>query len=451
MDRKERLSVQSIALIYAFRMLGLFMIYPTFAYYAQKLPDSTPMLIGLALGIYGLTQACLQIPFGTLSDRIGRKPILFTGLVLFAAGSLVAAFSHSMIGIIIGRAIQGGGAIGSTLTALVADSTKDENRLKAMSIVGMTIGLSFSIALVLGPLFNAWIGIPGIFGLTCGLAIIAMLILAFIVPTPKQIKHHRDSRISPKGLFKMLKHPALLRLDIGVFLLHATLTAAFLALPITLHKAAGLALDKEWIIYLPVMVISFFAMVPMIIIAEAKRRMKSMMILAVILIALSQGLLWPLHDSAFLTAVMLFLYFTGFIFMEASLPSMVSKTAPLANKGAALGIFSTSQFLGIFFGGMIGGIIFHHFNVDGLFVFAMILALAWLVLLVWMPSVRHLSTKIFHLPEHHEGLAALCEKTPGIDDFVIDKNEKTLYLKVDKQAFDEQHFTQQLTQGAQHV
>ena len=451
MNPQERLSVNSIALIYSFRMLGLFMIYPTFSVFAQRLPGSTPFLIGLALGIYGLTQACLQIPFGTLSDSIGRKPVLFFGLAIFALGSVIAADAHTMSGIIFGRAIQGAGAVGSTLTALVADSTRDEQRLKAMATIGITIGISFCLALVLGPLFDEWVGITGIFAITAGLALIAMLILWLVVPSAKQIKHHDEKRFSMKNLQSILKNTELMRLNAGIFLLHATLTAAFLAIPLTLLHSAHLAINMQWLVYLPVLVLSFFAMIPFIIIAEVKHKMKQVLIGSVIALAVSTGLLWPLHGSIFLTAVLLFIYFTAFILLESTLPSLVSKIAPLANKGAALGVFSTSQFLGIFFGGIIGGFIMRGFGTDGLFVLAMILAIVWLFLVCSMPTPRHLSTKIYHLKkEANNNLNQQIINLEGVVECVIDKLEHTVYLKVDRKHFDEKTLTELLEKGEHH-
>ena len=449
MSPQERRSAFTIALIYSTRMLGLFMIYPIFAAYAQHLPHSTPFLIGLALGIYGLTQAILQIPFGMLSDRIGRKTIITIGLVIFGAGSVVAASSHSIIGILIGRAIQGCGAVGSSLTALVADSTKDENRLKAMSIVGMTIGLSFTVAIIAGPLLNSWISVPGIFWVTSILALVAIVILWLLVPHVKQVKHGPDSEIKGHSLFKILRNTELLRLDAGIFLLHATLTATFLGVPLALQHAAGVSIDHQWIIYLPVMILSFFFMVPFIIIAEAKRKMKQVFCGAVLVLAISQGLLWPLHDSAIVMGFLLFFYFTAFIILEASLPSLVSKICPLANKGSALGIFSSSQFLGIFFGGIIGGLLFAAFGVDGTFIFAMILSLVWFIIAVTMKTPRHVSTKIFHADNisNAKKLRDTLLSTDGIIDAVVNKHEHTIYLKVDKQIVNEESIVNLLNEG----
>jgi MFS family permease len=439
MNKKERRASFSLASIYAFRMLGLFMIYPIFSLYAQQLPDATPFLIGLALGIYGLAQAVLQIPFGMLSDRIGRKAIITFGLILFALGSLLAAHAHTLTGIIWGRVFQGAGAIGSSLTALVADSTRDEHRLKAMSIVGMTIGLSFTLAIIVGPILNTWIGVPGIFALTAVLAVIAIVVLWFVVPTPKQIRHHRDSQPSGKKFLHALKNRELLRLDSGIFLLHATLTATFIAIPLALYHVAHMPINHQWIIYLPAMILSFVAMVPFIIIAETRQKMKAVFVSAIAALALSQGLLWLFHASAIVIAFLLFLYFTAFILLEASLPSLVSKIAPLANKGTALGIYSSAQFLGIFFGGVLGGLIYHHFSFDGLFGFNLILALIWLVIAITMKTPRALSTKIFHInPETDvQAVHQIKNKIAGIIEIVVDQNEHVVYLKVDKRLLDE--------------
>ncbi len=261
----ERRAALSLASIFALRMLGLFMIYPVFSVYAEHLRGVTPTTIGLALGAYGLTQALLQIPFGMLSDRVGRKPIIATGLLIFAIGSVVAALSGSIYGVILGRILQGGGAVGSTILAMTADLTREEHRTKAMALVGMTIGLSFAVALVLGPVLTTWIGVPGIFWLTSVLALGGIGVLYLSVPQPARQRLHRDTEAVPALFKRVLTDGQLLRLDFGIMALHGILTASFVALPLALRDAAGLDTQHQWYLYLPVLVVAVVAMVPFII------------------------------------------------------------------------------------------------------------------------------------------------------------------------------------------
>lgn len=373
MTLSEKRSTFYLASIYALRMFGLFIILPIFSLYTQQYQYANASLIGLALGIYGLTQAILQIPFGMCSDHIGRKPVIVFGLVLFIIGSITAACSHSIYGVIIGRALQGSGAIGSTLTAMVADMTQEENRLKAMTIIGMTIGISFTIAMILGPILNTWIGLTGIFWLTALLAFIGILVLLFLIPTPKNHLFHSDSEPALSLFKSMLTNSQLLRLDLGIFCLHGILMALFVVLPTLLLNHTGISVNQQWIIYLPVLFLAFIFMTPFVIISETKRLMKPFFIGAVVLLTLTQLLLASFHQHIFIIAILLCLFFTAFTFLEASLPSLISKIAPAGSKGTAMGIYSNSQFLGIFVGGTLGGAIMHYFGLTGLFFFSTLL------------------------------------------------------------------------------
>ncbi len=371
--------VLSLASIYAFRMLGLFMILPILSLYTLQLTHATPTLIGLALGIYGLTQAILQIPFGMVSDRIGRKPVILFGLLLFILGSVIAALSHNIYGIIIGRALQGAGAIGSTLIALVADSTPDDKRLRAMSMIGMVIGLSFVIAMILGPLLNGVIGLHGIFWLTAGLACLSIVMLTTI-PTPPR-RFHRECEPAPAlhAFKKVLKMPSLLRLDIGIFLLHGILMALFIAVPVLLKNSG---MNQSWLFYLIILFIACLLMVPFMIIAEKKRKMQSTFLGAVIVLTLSTLALWQWHQNLIVISVLLCLFFAAFTLLEGMLPSLISKTAPPENKGTAMGIYSSAQFLGVFFGGAGGGWVFSHFGSNAIFLFCAGLGMIWIMLFV---------------------------------------------------------------------
>lgn len=446
---KERAAITSLSLIMAFRMLGLFMILPVFSAYASKLPGGTPVLIGLALGVYGLTQAILQIPFGMLSDRIGRKPVIAGGLILFAIGSVVAALSHSIHGIIIGRAIQGAGAIGSTTLAMVADLTRDENRSKAMAMMGMTIGIAFTIAMVLGPIVNTWFHLAGIFWLTAALAIIGVILVFTGVPTPPKLVLHKDIEAQPSRFKAILKNPQLLRLDAGIFCLHAILTAFFIAIPILLTHLSGISQGRQAILYFIVLVVAFVAAVPLIVISEKRRQLKNMFAGAIATLIFTQLLLWTLHQSTVAIAIILFIFFAAFTLLEASLPSLVSKISPIRNKGTAMGVYSSSQFLGIFIGGSLGGIIFSHFAIAGIFVFCALLGLIWLLLAITMQQPPYWSTMIVALKPgiQLEEVQRLLGGREGIAELAYMQSEQQIYLKIDQKIISKPELRKCLEEG----
>lgn len=434
MYSNERSSVVSLAMVMAFRMLGLFMILPVFSAYAGVINGATPFLIGLALGIYGLTQACLQMPFGALSDKIGRRPVILLGLFLFAVGSLVAALATGITGIIIGRALQGAGAIGSTVLAMVADLTRDESRSKAMAMVGLCIGSSFTVALVLGPTVNHLWHLSGIFWITMGLALLGML-LVIRLPEPPKLVVHPDIE-ARSGVFKgVLSNPELLRLDLGIACSHAMLMATFIALPILLTHYLNLEPTTQIVMYLVVLVLSFILMVPFIIVAEKKRRMKSVFIFSVLALVVSQLCLYFFHGSVYSVAIILLLYFTAFTLLEASLPSLVSKISPIRNKGTAMGVYSTSQFFGIFVGGTLGGYLFQHFGLHGVFMLSFVIGVIWLFAAVSMKQPPYLSTLIVRQPEGVNGNADFyhqLRKIAGVTEVAFVAGEELIYLKVDK-------------------
>lgn len=441
MRTKERTAVSSLAAIMAFRMLGLFMILPVFSLYAGKIPYATPFLIGFALGIYGLTQACLQMPFGMLSDRFGRKRIIAIGLTLFAIGSIVAGFSHSIYGIILGRALQGAGAIGSTTLAMVTDLTRDEDRSKAMAMIGMAIGLSFSIAMILGPAINAWFHLDGIFWTTAILASVGLLLLFTLVPTPPQMTQHPQVEPNPTSFKIVINNKQLLRLDFGIFALHSMLTAMFLVIPIMLTHIAKLSEHAQVMLYLIVLAFAFIATIPLIIIAEKKRKMKPLFVGAIGTLVIAQFLLIAFHRSAIDIGITLLLFFAAFTLLEASLPSLVSKISPIRKKGTAMGIYSTSQFLGIFVGGSLGGLIFNDFNLIGIFIFCALLGIAWFITAITMAQPPYLSTLIVKLDETNSSnlnsLRDYLHHINGVNDVAIMPNERLIYLKVDKKIIHE--------------
>lgn len=436
----EKRAAMSLASIYAMRMLGLFMILPVFVLYADELTGSTPVLTGLAIGIYGLTQAVLQIPFGMLSDRYGRKLIIYLGLVIFAAGSVVAATSDSIYGVILGRALQGSGAIAAALMALTADLTREEHRLKAMAIIGMTIGFSFAVSMIVGPLLNKWIGVPGIFWLTAFLAIFGIALVKLWVPDPVESKFHRDTEPVPSQFTSVLSDKQLLRLDFGVMVLHMILTATFVVLPLALRDFAQLPSEDHWYVYMPVLLLSMFAMIPFVIIAESKRRMKQVFVSSILVISIAQTALVWFFDSAFYIGFILFVFFTAFNVLEASLPSLVAKVSPPDRKGTSMGVYSSSQFFGAFLGGMIGGWLFEQYSFTGVFSFCAFMAACWFLLAVTMQSPRYLSSHMIKLGEVNEAdvpnLVVRLTKITGVAEAVVIPEDGIAYLKVDLHAMD---------------
>jgi MFS family permease len=439
MNALERRSVAALAALYCFRMLGLFMVLPLLSLYADDLAGTTPVLLGLAIGIYGLTQALLQIPLGMLSDRIGRFPVLLCGLGMFAAGSFLAGQAESIQGVIFGRILQGAGAISSTIMALVADLTRDEQRTKAMALLGISIGLSFAMALILGPLLAARGGLPLVFNATGLMALLGAAVVVVAVPRVRRVPTHGEVGTVPRLLWRTVKDPNLLRLNTGVFMLHFVLMASFVGVPLVLEQELGVNRDGHWKIYLPAMVLSLVGMALLIMLAERGGRLRLALGLGIFGLAGSQ-LLAGGGFGFWAFCFGLWVYFTAFNYLEAALPSLVSKAVYAGGKGTALGVYATFQFLGAFAGGAAGGLALAWGGVPAVLGLCAAIALLWLPFALGMSPPQELVNRVVRLPADDVEARALLDRirnAEGVVDMLVMEEECTVYLKVHADRFDD--------------
>jgi predicted MFS family arabinose efflux permease len=430
----------SLAAIFGLRLLGMFVILPVFAIYAERLPGGADlMLVGIAIGAYGLTQSVLQIPFGWWSDRYGRKPVIYIGLAVFAAGSFIAAIAPNIYVVIAGRVLQGAGAISAAVMAMAADLTREEHRTKSMAMIGSTIGLAFALSLVASPWLDGLIGVPGLFAMTGVLALGAMLVVWRIVPDAPETR--RTSRAGAlREFWSALRDPQLARLNIGIFALHAVLMALFIAVPFSLRDA-GLPLEEHWKVYLPVMLGSFVLMVPAILGQGSARRTKIVFSASVALL-LAAHLALPWLGSGVLTlAVFLLLFFTPFNVLEAMLPSLTSRMAPAHAKGIAIGVYSSVQFFGTFVGAAAGGYLYGRWGLTALVILDAALLVMWLMAVAGMTVPELPSMRTYSVPpmdaQQAESLLSYLRAVPGVREARIVIDERTAYLKVDSARFDE--------------
>ncbi|MDY6485441.1 MULTISPECIES: MFS transporter [Acinetobacter] len=444
MNALERRSTFALSSIFALRMLGLFMIIPVFSVAGQAYEGATPALIGLAVGVYGLTQAILQIPFSLIADRYSRKPLIVFGLLLFALGGAIAAMSDTIYGVIIGRAIAGGGAVSAVVMALLADVTREEQRSKAMAMMGMSIGLSFVIAFSLGPWLTSLVGISGLFWVT---TIMGMLAISMLLLVPKVTRHHKNFQ---QGYFvqlkEVLKMKDLNRLHVSVFSLHLLLTAMFIYVPLQLINYAKIPLSSHGLIYLPLLVLSLFFAFPSIILAEKYRKMRGIFLTAIGGIIL--GLIFMIFgfESKYILLLGLGLFFIAFNVMEALLPSWLSKAAPIQSKATAMGVNASGQFLGAFCGGILGGQLIMLNNTAMGWGILTVIAIIWLIISFGLSQPRYLSSLVLRLPEtkQTDEWTSQLLAIRGIEEVLVMPEQQVAYVKVDKLQIDDtarQHLT----------
>jgi len=449
MTAMEKRATVSLASIYALRMLGLFMLLPVLSLFTEQMPGSTPKLVGLTMGIYGLSQAILQIPFGLLSDRFSRKTIIVIGLLLFVAGSVVAALATDIYGVLIGRALQGCGAVSAAVMALLADLTQEVHRTKAMATIGASIGISFGVAITAGPIIADHWGIAGIFWMIALLAALAILVVLFVVPNPEKITTHRDAEYIPSELSSVITNPDLLRLNYGIFALHLILMASFVVVPL-LMRDAGLEGGKHWLVYLPVLVTSMAGIIPFVIIAEKKRKMKGVFLTAISTLLVANLGFVLLHGELIGLIACLWIFFCGFNLLEATLPSLISKTAPGDLKGTAMGIYSSAQFIGAFLGGAAGGWLYGEFGPASVFLFSAGIAASWIVIAWFMSPPRYWANLLLPLknvsPEQSGEFSKQLLTIAGVEEVRLHFEEQAAYLKVDSQRLNKDDLNQFLQQ-----
>jgi len=430
MSGAELRAAASLAGVFGLRMLGLFLILPVFAVHAATLAGGDNLtLVGIALGAYGLSQACLQIPFGMASDRWGRKPMIYAGLIIFAAGSFLAAGAHDIWIAIAGRTLQGAGAISSVVVALAADLTREQHRTKTMAMIGATIGLAFATSLVAAPLLYRWIGMGGLFALTGALCIAAIGVVKGVVPEPP-----RGAAPRAAVALAMALGPELLRVNLGIFVLHLVQMAMFVVLPLRLVDA-GLELSSHWKLYLPVVLASFALMAPPIFYADRRNRPKPVLVGAIaLLIVVELGLRAAGSVAAYALAILAF--FVAFNILEALLPSLVTRLAPAAARGTAIGVYNTTQTLGLFFGGLAGGWLAEHYGAGAVYAACALVCGVWLAAALRMRplpgAVNGLSSVTFSIAAgvNLEGLGEALAAVRGVREAEVLMQERIAHIKV---------------------
>lgn len=440
MNKQELRAAVSIGLLYIIRMLGLFMVLPVLPVVGSELPLATPLLIGLALGIYGLSQAVLQIPMGLLSDKFGRKPVILAGLLVFVLGSLVAATADTIYGVLVGRLLQGCGAIASTLLALLSDVTRVDQRSKAMAIVGISIGASFGVALVAGPWMFTLVGLSGIFYFAGASGLLGILVLFTLIPSPQLAVRNPEIGIRPERLLEIAASPDLRRMMLGVFMLHYLLMSGFLVFPVLLAATGEIEITDHSLVYFGLLLITFVLMGPFMWLSDKPALTKRMLLLMIGFFVLAM-LMMANVVSFYPVLAALAVFFMAFNLLEVILPALVSRAAPAGARGTAMGLYSSAQFAGAFAGGALGGFLLSSGDLLWLLCVNVALCLVWFIVSLGLKKTGNLGSREFHL-EHLSQLSAkeVADKllsVRGVLDVVLFSSEKTAYLKVDRDQLDE--------------
>ncbi|WP_315708094.1 MFS transporter [Brenneria uluponensis] len=448
MTPTELRATWGLGAVFSLRMLGMFMVLPVLTTYGMALQGANESLIGIAIGIYGLMQAIFQIPLGLMSDRIGRKPLIVGGLLVFALGSVVAALSSSIWGIILGRAMQGSGAISAAVMALLSDLTREQNRTKAMAFIGISFGITFAIAMVIGPIVTHVLGLHALFWGIAVLSGLAIIITLILIPTSSTHILNRESAIVRGNFSKVLTNSRLLKLNAGIMCLHILLMSSFVALP-RIMEQAGLAPQNHWKVYLGTMLIAFAAIIPIVIYAEVKRRMKQVFIICILILITAELVLFISGHRLWYIIFGIQLFFLGFNVMEALLPSLISKESPASYKGTAMGVYSTTQFIGVAIGGSLGGALFDLHGAPLVFGAGAVVGIAWLLVSFTMQEPPYLSSLRLTLSDlalQDNALAQKLRTAPGVADVVIVPDEYSAYVKIDNKKTSRQKLEQLLSQ-----
>ncbi|MGK2960311.1 MAG: MFS transporter [Candidatus Malihini olakiniferum] len=435
MTPKERRATWGLGAVFSLRMLGMFMVLPVLTTYGMALQGASESLIGVSIGIYGLMQALFQVPFGLLSDRIGRKPLIVIGLLMFEFGSVIAALSTNIWGIILGRALQGAGAISAAVMALLSDLTREQNRTKAMAFIGISFGITFAIAMVLGPIVAHTWGLQSLFWCMALFASFCIIITMTVIPNAANHALNQESAIVRGSICQVLSNSRLVKLNIGIMCLHILLMSSFIALPRVLEQA-GLPTEAHWKVYLYTMLISFIGVLPFIIYAEVKRQMKRVFVGCIVVLLAAEVVLWMAGSHFWSIVAGVQLFFLAFNIMEALLPSLISKEAPGGYKGTTVGIYSTTQFIGVAIGGSMGGAMFQFHGAAWVFAAGALLCLLWLIVGFSMKEPPYLSSLCIALPGKALNDLELAQNIrihPGVAEAIVVPEECSVYVKIDLQ------------------
>ncbi|MGP1957878.1 MAG: MFS transporter [Arsenophonus sp. ER-NS5-MAG3] len=434
MTPKELKAIFGLGMVFALRILGMFMILPILVTYGSLLKNANELLIGMAIGIYGVSQVIFQIPFGLMSDRFGRKQLIIIGLLISITGSLVAAITDSIFGIIIGRALQGAGAVSSTIMALLSDLTREQNRTKAMAFMGVSFGITFSISIIIGPVITHAIGLHGLFWGISLLTFCAVLIISFIVPDSQYHIIDHETHFIKNSIQKIINNTQLIKINLSILFLHLLLISNFIALPLII-KNSGLEVNQHWKIYLITLFISFIIVLPFVIYAEKNRRIKQILLLFIFILFISELIFCFSNQQFWLILIGLQLFFIAFNIMEVLLPSLVSKESPIRYKGTSMAIYSTSQFIGVALGGILGGLFLQLNGVFLIFMGGLILCACWFFIILKMYKPIYTNNIRLILPEQINDINILKIKLvnePGVYEVILDIKSLSAFIKIDK-------------------